>query len=110
MQAMTRYRNFEEFWPFYVREHSEALTRKLHFIGSLLALIILGMGFLYSYWLLLLVPFAGYGFAWTSHLFVEKNQAATFKYPLWSLVADYKMFYLMCLGGMDEEVGRCRKR
>jgi len=33
---------------------------------------------------------------------------ATFKYPLWSLAGDFKMFYIMCIGKMDDEVMRCR--
>ena len=38
---------------------------------------------------LALVP--GYAFAWISHFFVEKNQPATFTYPLWSFMGDWKM-------------------
>ena len=105
----TRYTSFTEFWPFYLGEHSKAATRRWHFIGtaSLLPLFILSLS--YNIYLLLLLPISGYGFAWYSHYFVEKNRPATFIYPLWSLLGDFKMFGLMCLGKMDAEIMRCEK-
>lgn len=41
---------------------------------------------------ILLLSFIGYGFAWIGHFFVEKNKPATFIYPSYSLICDYKMF------------------
>jgi hypothetical protein len=55
---------------------------------------------------LLPAPFVGYGFAWFGHFFVEKNRPATLRHPVWSLMGDFHMFYLMCLGRMDREVRR----
>lgn len=99
--------SFEEFWPLYVREHKLPTNRALHFIGSSLVLVVVGF-MLYSgqYLLLLALPFVGYGFAWTGHFFVEKNRPASFSYPLWSLIADWKMWALTLVGRMGAEVDR----
>jgi hypothetical protein len=35
---------------------------------------------------------------------VEKNRPATFKYPLWSFISDYKMMWYMITGRMGREV------
>jgi hypothetical protein len=35
----------------------------------------------------------GYGLAWMGHFFVEKNKPMTFKYPLYSLRADFQMLF-----------------
>ncbi len=99
--------SFSEFWPFYVREHSQPLTRRLHFVGTtLVLLLVIAAAALRRPWLLLLTPVCGYSFAWASHFLVEKNRPATFKYPLYSLVADFVMYGKMLRGQMDEEVRR----
>lgn len=100
----TSYRSFAEFWPFYVREHSLPACRALHFIGSTLAIAVIVAAILFSPWLLLAVPLTGYGFAWFGHFAIEKNRPASFKYPLWSLIADWKMWALMLTGRMRQEV------
>jgi hypothetical protein len=90
---------FEAFWPFYLSQHSVPLCRHLHFVGTGLALVTLVGSVVSGQWLGLLgVPVVGYGFAWVGHFVVEKNRPATFTYPLWSLMGDFKMLGLMLTG------------
>ena len=102
-------KSFEEFWPFYVAEHSQAKTRALHFVGTATAIACAAVLAARGKWKWLpaaLVP--GYAAAWVGHFLVEKNRPATFKYPLWSLMADQKMFGLMITGKMEEEIERIK--
>lgn len=102
-----RFQSFEEFWPFYVKEHAKKATRTMHFVGTTAALGCLAWGLvLRKRWLIALAPVAGYGPAWISHFFIEKNKPATFKYPLWSLYADFVMWSKIIQGTMDAEVDR----
>ncbi len=106
-QEESRFQSFEEFWPFYVREHSKKSTRVLHFIGTTAAMACAVGGLVTRRrWLLAVAPLAGYGPAWFSHFFIENNRPATFKYPLWSLKADFVMWSKMATGTMDAEVAR----
>src|SRR5687768_15896049 len=104
---MNEIKTYEEFWDFYVAEHGKPLTRYLHFVGTLLGLVLLvwliRRGLWYYFPLSLSV---GYAFAWSAHFFVEHNKPATFKYPLWSFVSDYKMIFYMLTGRMEAEVRR----
>jgi hypothetical protein len=43
--------------------------------------------------LLILLPIIGYGFAWIGHFVFEKNKPATFKYPLYSFIGDWVMWW-----------------
>lgn len=105
---MTRlYTSFAEFWPFYLREHARARTRALHYIGTTLVVVLALAALLSGNWLLLLaMPLAGYFFAWIAHFTVEKNRPATFTYPLWSLGADFKMWWLWLTGRLRPELER----
>ena len=98
--------SFGDFWPTYVRAHSSPRTRLLHAIGSILAVVTLGVAFAVSLWFLIAVPVVGYAFAWYAHFFVEKNKPVTFAHPFYSLAADYRMLFLMMAGRMGEEVAK----
>jgi len=104
-------KTFEEFWPFYVREHSNVWTRALHAAGTITSTTLFVFFAATGRWPFLPVAFVpGYAAAWVGHFFVEHNRPATFKHPLWSFVADYKMVALMFAGRMKDEVARAREQ
>jgi hypothetical protein len=107
LMASERIRTFEEFWPFYVREHSKKATRTIHFIGTTAVIGCVAYAAIRrKVWPLFVAPVVGYGPAWISHFFIEGNRPATFKYPLWSLKADLIMWSKIARGTMDAEVAR----
>lgn len=91
--------SFAEFFPFYLSEHGNRTCRRLHFVGSTLALACLAMLLVTgNFWWLLAGLVAGYAFAWIGHFGFEKNRPATFKYPLWSFAGDWVMYWRMLTG------------
>jgi hypothetical protein len=136
-----RIQSFEEFWPYYLSEHRDERSRRLHFAGTtgfLASLVgstvvspvafpvaLAGFGALFADALRRgegkkpsLAHVAGmiglptiaspvvfpagvvfaYGCAWFGHFRIEKNRPATFRYPVWSLAADFKMWSHMVRG------------
>ncbi|MCA1589523.1 MAG: DUF962 domain-containing protein [Acidobacteria bacterium] len=103
--------NYSEFWDFYVQEHCKPLTRMLHFGGTSLGILLLVWFIASGRWYFFPLFFiVGYAFAWFAHFVVEKNRPATFKYPLWSFISDFKMMWFMLTGRMNAEVERVQGR
>lgn len=136
-----RIETYEDFWPFYLSEHRDARSRRLHFAGTSAWLTslaastalnpiafpaamagfglivrdalkkgegqsprlkhVLGMLVLPSLAAPVTFPagvVAAYGCAWVGHFGIEGNRPATFKYPVWSLASDFRMWKLMLQG------------
>lgn len=94
-----RFARFAEFYPFYLVEHANRTCRRLHFIGTALALALIAAAVILQEWrILLAVPAAGYGFAWVGHFVFEKNRPATFTYPWYSLMGDLALFRDILVG------------
>ncbi|KAL6076569.1 DUF962 domain-containing protein [Balamuthia mandrillaris] len=93
------FHSFAEFFPFYMKEHSDRTNRRLHFVGTTLAMAVLLVVLLTGNYQLLFLPLlCGYGFAWVGHFFFEKNKPATFKHPLYSLRGDFHMWWHIVTG------------
>lgn len=100
-QKITTYR---EFWPYYLHEHTRPGTRYLHYFGTALGLVLAVAAVVTQIWWLLAVALvSGYFFAWLSHLFVERNRPATFTYPAWSFISDFRMFFTWLAGRLTAE-------
>ena len=77
MEVGRKYKSFWSFYPYYLTEHKKAVTRTLHFTGTLLLIACLIAGIITGRWILfILIPFIGYGFAWVGHFFFEKNKVS----------------------------------
>jgi hypothetical protein len=95
----TRIASFDEFYPFYLTQHADRMCRRTHFIGSSLALACIAMAVLSGRaWWILAALVAGYGGAWIGHFYYEKNRPASFAQPLFSLRADWVMYWQMLTG------------
>lgn len=97
------YTTFKSFYPFYLRQHSHSISRKLHYLGTSLVIAILIAVLIKGQWHgLFLLPLVGYFFAWVGHFFFEKNRPATFTYPFFSLMADFVMLFEALTGRLDQ--------
>jgi hypothetical protein len=99
------FKTFDEFWPFYLREHSNPQCRLMHVVGTtsaitftLVILLTQDIGWIFH------ALVVGYGFAWFGHYQYQKNRPATFKYPWMSFQGDMKMYYLAITGELDKEL------
>ena len=86
-------KSFKEFYPYYLSEHLHPVCRLLHFIGTGAVIILLAISVSTQKNLWIYTPLCGYSFAWIGHFVFEKNKPATFKYPVYSLMGDFLMFF-----------------
>jgi len=88
------YRTFRDFYPFYLGEHANLTCRRLHFAGTSIAVTLLLAAMLTQHWWLIAVALVqGYAFAWVGHFFFEHNRPATFKYPWFSFMGDWRLWW-----------------
>jgi hypothetical protein len=100
--AMSNEKGFEtfaDFYPFYLSEHANRVSRRLHFAGTSFALVLFVAALTTQLWWLLAVALVqGYAFAWVGHFFFEHNKPATFKYPLFSFMGDWRLWWEIVTG------------
>ena len=88
-----------EYYKYYLTLHEHPKCRLLHFTGQLVT-ILFTICVLYNwYWFLIpLIPFVIYPFAWSGHYLFEENKPATFVNPLYAKLSDWIMFKDILLG------------
>lgn len=97
--------SYEEFFTFYLREHSDPRNRLMHAAGTVLGLATVAVPIALGHpWYALLWPVVAYGFAWTGHFLIERNKPATFGHPVWSFISDFRMLGLMVTGRLGERL------
>ena len=97
-----RFASFSEFYPYYLSEHSNRVSRRMRFAGScgVLVLVRVAIAKADARWLLAALA-CGYGCAWIGHFFFERNRPATFRHPLYSFAGDWVMFRDILLGRVE---------
>lgn len=99
MPKTQHFTRFADFYPFYLAEHTHPVSRRLHFVGTTIAALLLTLALTaQTGWMVLVALLQGYAFAWVGHFFFEHNKPATFKYPLFSLMGDWRMWFDMLTG------------
>jgi hypothetical protein len=105
-----RFTNYEEFFTFYLHEHSDPRNRWMHAVGTLLAIAVVVIAVAAGHpWFALLWPLVAYSFAWTGHFLMEGNKPATFGHPFWSFISDFRMLWLMVTGRIKVRLQEDRK-
>ena len=93
------FRTFGDFYPFYLGEHANPICRRMHFAGTSIAAALLIAAVVTQWWWFIAVAFAqGYAFAWAGHFFFEHNKPATFKYPWFSFMGDWRLWWDILTG------------
>lgn len=108
---MRHFYSFSEFYPYYLSEHQNPRCRQLHYLGSSFVLLLMAsmaVTGVWGYWWVLLV--VGYGFAWVGHFKYEKNKPATFRYPFYSLLADWVMFKDFLTGQLPKKLAAAERK
>ncbi|MDT7933016.1 MAG: DUF962 domain-containing protein [Sphingomonadaceae bacterium] len=102
--------NFRAFWLVYLRDHLDPRCRALHYCASVCGLAGLGTALVTRDWRAALIGMVlAYAFAWSGHFFVAHNRPTTFRYPLWSLAADYRMFFRWLTGRLSGDLARAAR-
>jgi hypothetical protein len=97
--ANDSFRTFGDFYPFYLSEHANRTSRRLHFAGTSAAAGLIAAALCTGRWRLLAAAVvAGYAFAWIGHFFFEHNPPATFRHPLYSLMGDWRLWWEILTG------------
>ncbi|NHB58258.1 DUF962 domain-containing protein [Acinetobacter shaoyimingii] len=95
-------KNYQEFYRFYLTEHRNITSRRLHALGSSVGIYFFAKAIrqrkakYFAYGLV-----SGYACAWVGHFIFEKNKPASFKQPLYSFISDWRMLSDIIRGNLS---------
>ena len=91
--------DLKEYYNYYLSLHTHPKTRLLHFLGQWVTISFTIVIFYNNIWYLIpLIPFVVYPFAWSGHYFFEKNEPAAFSDPIKAKLCDWIMFKDIMIG------------
>ena len=91
--------DLKEYYNYYLSLHKHPKTRLLHFLGQWVTISFIIMVLYNNLWYLIpLIPFVVYPFAWSGHYFFEKNEPAAFSDPIKAKLCDWMMFRDIIIG------------
>ena len=97
--------SFREFWPHYLRAHSQPRTRMAHYVATIIAFSAIAAAIYYRMPLIALGAIAtSYAVALASHAIFERNKSLVFVNPAWGALSDLKMCWLALTGGLAAEL------
>jgi len=83
---------FKEYYKYYLTLHQNKTCRRLHVLGQLSTVLFAAYVIYNWHWYLIpVIPFVIYPFAWSGHFFFEKNKPAAFSRPLWAKACNWIM-------------------
>ena len=87
------YASFEAFYPFYISQHQNRVSRRIHVIGTGLMILAVPISVLtLNPWWLAIFP-AVAASAWVGHFVFEKNRPLGLRHFVWSLMGDFRLFF-----------------
>lgn len=95
-------KNYSAFYRFYLTEHRNIMSRRLHAVGSSVGIYFFAQAIRQrkpKYFVYGLV--SGYACAWVGHFIFEKNKPASFKQPLYSFISDWRMLLDIIRGNLS---------
>ena len=95
-------KNYSTFYRFYLTEHRNIMSRRLHAVGSSVGIYFFAQAIRQrkpKYFVYGLV--SGYVCAWVGHFVFEKNKPASFKQPLYSFISDWRMLSDIIRGNLS---------
>lgn len=91
-----------DYYKMYLTLHQNKNCIRLHFLGQWVTLAFIALVIYYNLWYLIpVIPFVIYPFAWTGHYLFEKNEPAAFRNPWKAKIADWMMFWDILRGKIN---------